>query len=168
MMTATIFAIHRRAFPEGERDLVAELADNLLSERSEPATLSLVAEKDEKLVGHVAFSPVYDGGSNCCLGYILAPLAVLPTYHNRSIGSTLVESGIARLAETGIDLFLVYGDPQYYGRFGFEQEAALSFVPPYELQYPFGWLALQRNGGRAGEQPVRLACVASLQHPQLW
>jgi len=159
--------VHLLAFQGTEAQSVAELASNLLSERSEPATVTLVAEIDGEVVGHVAFSPVYSGTTNKCLGYILAPLAVKPNYHNSGIGSKLVECGIERLSEMGVTLFLVYGDPKYYCRFGFGVEAASSFVPPYALQYPFGWLAILRNQGGVNEQ-VQLSCVESLRHPALW
>ena len=160
--------VHLRAFPEEEGRLIAELAGNLLSEESDPTTVTLVAEIDGEVVGHVAFSPVYAGGQKKCLGYILAPLAVKPKYHNSGIGSKLTKDGIARLSEMGINLFLVYGDPDYYGRFGFGAEAASGFVPPYELKYPFGWLAFLRSQGGGVEQPVQLSCVESLRTPELW
>lgn len=160
--------VHLQAFSEEESRLIAELADSLLSQKSEPATINLVAEMDGELVGHVAFSPVYAVGQKACLGYILAPLAVKQKCHNTGIGSKLVERGIARLSETGVNLFLVYGDPRYYGKFGFKAEAASSYVPPYELKYPFGWLAILRSQGGASEQAVQLSCVESLRNPELW
>jgi putative acetyltransferase len=160
--------IHLQAFPEGENHLIAELAGNLLSHESEPATVTLVAEMGGEVVGHVAFSPVYASVSKKCLGYILAPLAVKPEHHNKGIGSKLVEGGIARLSEMGVRLFLVYGDPKYYGRFGFGAEASSNFVPPFELKYPFGWLAILRSQGGSNEQAVQLSCVESLRNPALW
>jgi len=160
--------IHRQAFPEGEGDLIAELAGNLLGEESDPPTVTLVAEMAGELVGHVAFSPVYEAADKKCLGYILAPLAVKPRHHNRGIGSKLVEGGMARLSEEGVKLFLVYGDPRFYGRFGFRAEAASNFVPPFELKYPFGWLAIRRGLGDANEKAVQLSCVESLRNPAFW
>ncbi|MBU1191949.1 MAG: N-acetyltransferase [Gammaproteobacteria bacterium] len=160
--------IHLQSFPEEEGHLIAEFAGNLLSEESDPATVALVAEMGGEVVGHVAFSPVYGGVNSKCLGYILAPLAVKPRYRNTGIGTKLVEGGIARLSEMGVNLFLVYGDPKYYGRFGFGAEAASNFVPPYELKYPFGWLAILRSQEGSNEQAVQLSCVESLRNPALW
>ena len=160
--------VHLQAFPETESRQIADLAGRLLTERTDPETLSLVAETSDEVIGHVAFSPVYGGVEERCLGYLLAPLAVKPNCHGAGIGSQLVTEGIARLSASGIDLFLVYGDPNYYGRFGFVAEAALRFIAPYELKYPFGWLAMRRNGGHVPEEPVQLSCVASLRDPTLW
>jgi len=160
--------IYLQAFPEEQSHLVAELADSLLDEESDPATVTLVAEMGGEIVGHVDFSPVYAGGQKKCLGYILAPLAVKPKYHNMGIGSKLVEGGIARLSKMGINLFLVYGDPKYYDRFGFKAEAASIYLPPYNLKYPFGWLAMVRSQKGASEQVVQLSCLESLRNPELW
>lgn len=160
--------VHLQAFPENEGRQIAALADRLLREDSEPATVALVAEIGGEVVGHVAFSPVYAAGEKACLGYILAPLAVKPGFQNAGIGSELVEGGITRLSNMGIDLFLVYGDPRYYGKFGFKSEPALKFLPPYELKFPFGWLAILRSQGAAGEQAVQLSCVESLRNSELW
>ena len=160
--------IYLESFPEDESDLIAELAGNLLSEESNPEPVTLIAELDGEVAGHVAFSPVYASGEDKCLGYILAPLAVKPKYQKRGIGSKLVNGGISRLSERGINLFLVYGDPKYYGRFGFEAETASGFSPPCELQYPFGWLAILRGPGGSGEHTIQVSCVEPLRNPALW
>ena len=161
--------IHLQAFPEGEGESIAVLADNLLGEKSDPATFSLVAEMDGDVVGHVAFSPVYVRFDNRFLGYILAPLAVAPRHHKIGIGSQLVKSGIARVAALDANMLFVYGDPNYYGQFGFGGRAAMNFEPPYRLEYPSGWLGkmLQVSIGE-NTRPVRLSCVASLRDPTLW
>ena len=45
----------------------------------------------------------------------------------------------------GVNVVFVYGDPKYYGKFGFSAEVASAYSPPYELQYPFGWQAVALN-----------------------
>ena len=131
----------RRSFDAEERELVSELAGRLLREESDPATIPLVAESGGKVVGYVAFSPVTFAGSERMRGYILAPLAVIPDHQGRGVGTQLVEYGMARLRRDGVNVLLVYGDPSYYGRFGFRAEAAVHYVPPYALRYPHGWQA---------------------------
>jgi len=160
--------VHLRAFPEEERQMVAALAINLLSEETSPETIALVAEIDGKVAGHVAFSPVTIENNESWNGYILAPLGVKPEYQKRRIGSELIENGIDRLTRAGINILFVYGDPKYYCRYGFTADSASNFLPPYELQYPFGWQALVLNEGGSSNTAFSVSCVASLCDPRLW
>lgn len=163
-----VHSVHWSAFDEGERELVAKLAVNLLSEESTPAVISLVAETEGDIVGHVAFSPLTFHDDPDLQGYILAPLAVKPEHQRRHVGSSLIESGMQQLSDIGADVVLVYGDPKYYGRFGFSVEAAERFVPPYKLEFPFGWqgIAITDQGKRTS--PTEIECVRSLCDPAMW
>ena len=160
--------VHLQAFSDNEKQMVATLAIHLLSEETSPATFALVAETDGAVVGHIAFSPVTINSNKNWQGYILAPLGVKPEYQKRRIGSQLIENGIARLSKQKVNILFVYGDPKYYGKFGFKAETATQYLPPYELLYPFGWQALVLNHEESPEQAVKLSCVASLQDPALW
>ena len=164
-----IHRVHWSAFAEDERALVAELAVELMDEQVVPPVLSLVAHDEGRVVGHVAFSPVSVEGEGGFQGYLLGPLGVLPELQKRRVGSSLVERGIEQLTQAGVDVILVYGDPKYYGRFGFTVEAAGRYVPPYELQYPFGWQAIAlKDVGGGGTQPIKIECVQCLCDPALW
>lgn len=161
--------VHRRAFPDSENQLVARLAVNLLDEKTNPETFSLIAEVDKKMVGHIGFSPLFIESNQSWIGYILAPLAVIPGYQKRGIGSKLIHAGIQQLADQGVNRLFVYGDPDYYGRFGFESEAAFGFLPPYPLEYSFAWQAMALNPLELINNNVYpLICVESLRDPKLW
>jgi putative acetyltransferase len=160
--------VHFSAFPQGEGDIVSRLAVNLLSEEAAPPVISLVAEADDIVVAHVAFSPVRMRETQEFIGYILAPLAVSPDHQKRSIGSCLIKSGIERLAETGPDILFVYGDPEFYGRFGFRVDVAECYIPPYRLQYPFGWQGMALRHFEARRTTADISCVSSLSNPALW
>ena len=79
-----------------------------------------------------------------------------------------MENGIEQLANNGANVLLVYGDPKYYGKFGFKPETAAHYLPPYELQYPFGWQAIVLRNGVPHERAVKISCVAPLRDPELW
>ena len=160
--------VHLSAFPVGEGEVISKLAVDLLSEETDPPILSLVTEVDGAVVGHVAISPVTAQGTKEFLGYILAPLAVRPDYQKRGIGSRLIKSGMERLSGMDSKILLVYGDPKYYGKFGFSTEAAERYVPPYPLQYSFGWQGMALRDLSRRSQDVRIACVSSLCDPALW
>lgn len=84
--------------------------------------LSLVAEVDGRVVGHILFSPAVleleEGGELSGMG--LAPVAVLPDWQNQGIGSDLVTAGLAILGGSPCPFVIVLGHPDYYPRFGFE------------------------------------------------
>ena len=94
-------------------------------------TLSLVAELDGVIVGHVAFSPVTvsDGSAGW---YGLGPISVDPAQQGKGIGGSLVREGLQRLKALGATGCVLLGDPAYYGRFGFEADPKLTLdgVPP--------------------------------------
>jgi putative acetyltransferase len=160
--------VHLCAFHEGESEIVSKLAINLLSEKTTPQTISLVAETDGAIVGHVAFSPVLIDNNENFQGYILAPLGVKPDYQKRRIGSKLIEYGMQRLSDMGVNVVFVYGDPKYYGRFGFSADAAHQYTTPYNLQHPFGWQAIVLKECDIEKPPVAITCVTSLCDPKLW
>ena len=82
-------------------------------------TLSLVAESEGKIVGHIAFSPVTVGDSAKLNAIGLGPMAVLPECQRQGIGSRLIKEGRTRLRDDGHRIVVVLGHPDYYPRFGF-------------------------------------------------
>jgi len=84
--------------------------------------LSLVAIRKKRLVGHILFSPAtLETGDKVITGMGLAPMAVLPGYQRKGIGSVLVRAGLALLFhERQCPFVVVLGHPEYYPRFGFE------------------------------------------------
>ena len=90
-------------------------------------SISLVAESDSRLLGHVAFSPVTisDGSRHW---YGLGPLAVAPEYQRHGIGQALVGRGLAMLRQRNASGCVVFGDPNYYGRFGFARDPGMIFA----------------------------------------
>jgi predicted N-acetyltransferase YhbS/RimJ/RimL family protein N-acetyltransferase len=111
---AAIHAVVAAAFPT---DAEARLVDAL---RADPDAwlpdLSVVAERDGDVVGHVLVSQVHLGDLPV-LG--LAPLAVHPDHQRGGVGAALVHEALARAEVAGGPLVVVLGDPAYYGRFGF-------------------------------------------------
>lgn len=87
-------------------------------------TVSLVAEREDRVVGHIAFSPVSmsEGTENW---YGLGPVSVLPEYQRRGIGGALIEEGLARLKRLGARGCCLVGEPGYYGKFGFRSPRGL-------------------------------------------
>lgn len=113
---AAVHRVNRLAFNRVDE---ANLVDALRA-RARPH-ISLVAESEaHEILGHIFFSPVLiesEDSSFTALG--LAPMAVLPEYQNRGIGSELVRRGLDACESIGHDVVVVLGHPEYYPRFGF-------------------------------------------------
>ncbi len=93
--------------------------------------VSLVAEIEGRVVGHIAFSPVTISGHSCDW-YGLGPISVLPDFQKQGIGKSLVREGLRLLRASGAKGCALVGDPGYYKRFGFRNlpDLILEGVPP--------------------------------------
>jgi putative acetyltransferase len=114
----------------GSASIVELVADIRRSEHFVPE-LSLVAEREGTVVGHVMIShaEVHDGGRRERIA-MLSPLAVAPAEQRRGIGSLLVGAVTARAAELGARVVVLEGSPHYYGRLGFGPAADLGLTLP--------------------------------------
>ena len=150
-----IHALLEAAFGQpAEADLVQRLrADGDL-------VLSLAAD-DGNLVGHIAFSRLALPDAPSLRACALAPLAVLPQRQRHGIGSDLVREALKRLEEDGMDLVLVLGEPDYYGRFGFTPDLAKRLETPYDGPY-LQALALSESGKAAHGPAVYAGAFAEL------
>ncbi len=94
-------------------------------------TVSLVAELDGRVIGHIAFSPVTisDGTRNW---YGLGPVSVLPPHQRQGIGKALIREGFTRLKDRKAQGCCLVGHPEYYRKFGFKNMPGLVLagVPP--------------------------------------
>lgn len=86
--------------------------------------VSLVAESSDRVVGHVAASPItITDGTPDWFG--LGPVSVLPTHQRRGIGTALVHAALQRLRDRGAAGCVVFGHAAYYPRFGFARDPQL-------------------------------------------
>jgi putative acetyltransferase len=117
---AAIRAVNEAAFggPD-EADLVDKLRGN------EHALISLVAELERVIVGHIMFSRMWiDSSPGWVSAVALAPVAVLPEHQRTGIGGLLIQHGLVLLRGRGEKIVLVIGHPSYYPRFGFSSDKA--------------------------------------------
>jgi len=123
---AAIRQITKAAFASMEysSQTEAEIVDALRD--ADVLTVSLVAIKDGAVIGHVAFSPVAINGEDKGW-YGLGPVSVEPGHQKEGIGGKLIREGLSRLTDIGAKGCVVLGDPAYYKRFGFENDANLIF-----------------------------------------
>jgi putative acetyltransferase len=121
----------------------ADLIDRLRVDGA--VLLSLVAEFDGQIVGHILFSRMTVETAHGSIAAVsLAPMAVLPDHQGRQVGSQLVRLGLSRLRDLGERIVIVLGHEHYYPRFGFSSEQARCLVSPFP---PAALMALELSEG---------------------
>lgn len=131
---AAVHELNRRAFAQAaEADLVDALR------RNASPHLSLVAEAQDRIIGHIFFSPVdifpvqavSQAAPISVMG--LAPMAVHPERQQQGIGSKLVREGLQACRRMGVQAVVVLGHPAYYPRFGFQPATAFGLRSEYDV-----------------------------------
>ena len=140
----TYEAFRNKPFADGdEHELVGVLRD------SGALAVSLVADLDGSIIGHVAFSPatVADGSAGW---YALGPASVLPEFQGAGVGSALITEGIQQIETLGARGCILTGNRNYYARFGFK--SAPELAPSNE---PAEYFMIRIMGGSEPQGPFR-------------
>ena len=138
---SVIRTIHEAAFGSPDE---TDLVDKLRADGH--ALISLVAEHDAGLVGHILFSRMWIKRRTGALvsAVALAPVAVLPEHQRRGIGGRLVRFGLELLRGRGERIAIVVGHPDYYPRFGFSTEKAQWLEGPFPKE---AFMAIELSTG---------------------
>jgi len=156
-----ILGLYPQAFPEEElRPLVTALLDP-----GEPV-LSLIAERDGEIIGHVCFTRCGISGENVPLA-LLGPLLVSAGHQKQGVGGALIREGNALMANDGVCRVLVLGDPAYYGRFGFTEESWIETPFPIPVEWQPAWQSLPLDGEKLAISGV-LYVPSPWRDPALW
>ena len=120
--------VHLAAF---ETDSEANLVDALRKTGIE--LISLVAEENKAIVGHILFSPVTIDGDSRARIIGLAPMAVLPNWQRKGVGTKLINEGLRACEQAGYEIAVVLGHPHYYPRFGFLPSVKFGITSEYDV-----------------------------------
>lgn len=127
---SSVREVNERAF---ERTAEADLVEVL--RYATETHLSLLAEEEGSVIGHIFFSSVKvasASGLNANL-FGLAPMAVLPERQRQGIGANLVRKGLQACRESGCHAVVVLGHPEYYPRFGFQPAHIFGLRSEYDV-----------------------------------
>ncbi len=127
-----IYAVVKSAFESAEHSDGNEqdLVNALRTGAAYVPELSLVAEVDGKIVGHIMFTKAHVGEHTVLA---LAPLSVLPGYQRRGIGTVLVTQGHKIAKKLGYGYSVVLGSEKYYPRLGYVTAQTYGILPPFEV-----------------------------------
>jgi putative acetyltransferase len=138
---------------QGEAEMVRMI------EAEGDALVSLVAERDGAIVGHVLFSRMdveVDGAALSGAG--LAPVSVAPSSQGQGIGDALIRAGLEALRRQGVAISFVLGHEGYYPRFGYSPDLAARFASPFAGPHFMAMMldsdAAWPLGGRADYAPA--------------
>jgi len=163
-----ILFVERMAFGH---DKEAELVRELLYDPSAKPILSLLAFKDNKVVGHVLFTTAHlDKRQDAVSVAILAPLAIVPDAQRQGVGGKLIERGLQLLSKSGVDLVFVLGHPEYYPRHGFEPAGKLGFEAPYPIpdEQADAWMVKALQPGIIDSVSGKVICADTFNRPEHW
>jgi putative acetyltransferase len=124
-----IYELQEAAFGRNDESL---LIDRLRAEKGFEAPMSLVADEDGALIGHVLFTHLQLAAGNRSLrAAALGPVGVHPDHQRKGVADRLVRYGLEYLKKEGYEAAVVLGDPAYYGRFGFSAQTATPIICSY-------------------------------------
>ena len=124
----TVHSVNTAAFGTS---VEADLVDALRAKNR--SVISIVAEIDDAVIGHIMFSPVLLAGHADLTIMGLGPMAVAPERQRKGIGSALIRAGLKRCEELGCDAVVVVGHAEYYPRFGFVPSARYALRSEYDV-----------------------------------
>jgi len=165
-----VLLVEKAAFGTEEGQEIADLVNALLSDPSAMPILSLIAIKDNQVIGHILFTKAIIDSNHSISAVILAPLAVIPAAQSQGVGSQLINEGLKCLSESGIDLVFVLGHPDYYPRYGFKPASILGFDAPYPIlqEHEDAWMVRELRSGVIGSVSGKVQCCNVLNQPEHW
>ena len=108
----------------------AELVKSIRKEPSYSSYFEVIAEKEGKIIGHGLLSECYIGKTVC---QALAPLSVSPSHQKKGIGQEIIRALEDRSEKHDFPGIIILGDPDYYGRFGYQKAVDYQIKAPFEV-----------------------------------
>jgi putative acetyltransferase len=151
---------------QSEGTLIGNLACELMTETDKKDLYGFVAIEHEKIIGCIFFSRLTFDSGICA--FILSPVAVHTDHQGKGVGQQLINYGIKRLKEDGVELVMTYGDLNFYSKVGFNPIKEEIVKAPFQLTYPQGWLGQSLISNSVEPIAGHSSCVKALSKPEYW
>lgn len=125
-----IYEVNKLAF---QQEYESKLIEKIRKSENFIPELSIVAQIDDRIVGHILFSKIKIIGDSEYESLALAPMAVIPEYQKQGIGGKLIKKGLEVAKELGFDSVIVLGHKDYYPKFGFQKASKWNIKCPFEV-----------------------------------
>jgi predicted N-acetyltransferase YhbS len=150
-----------------EGALIGGLVRDLMARTPERDLRVVVAEEDGGLVGAVLSTRLAFDEDNRTV-FVLGPVAVATARQRQGIGQRMLVHALGRLRDSGVDVAVTYGDPDYYAKVGFRPMTEIFAAAPFRLQHPEGWLGRSLTDAEMTPLKGRSRCVDALNDPVFW
>jgi predicted N-acetyltransferase YhbS len=147
---ARVFDLTQKAFANLEisEHMEGKLVENLRKAITFIEDLSLVAELEGQVVGHILFTPIrIENGQERFESLVLAPVSVLPEFQKIGIGSQLILAGHRKAKELGYNSVILLGHPEYYPPFGYKPASTWGIKTKIELPSDDVFMAVELTDG---------------------
>jgi putative acetyltransferase len=151
---------------QSEGILIGNLAYELMTETDPQDLYGFVAIEQEKIIGCIFFSRLtFESDIDA---FILSPVAIHTDHQGKGIGQQLINYGIKRLKDAGVELVMTYGDINFYAKVGFNPIKKEIVKAPLQLTYPEGWLGQSLISNAVDPVVGQSFCVKALNKPEYW
>ncbi|WP_087504165.1 GNAT family N-acetyltransferase [Neiella marina] len=151
---------------EAEGQLISNLVKDLIGTTNAAELAGFVALDGDEHVGAIFFTPLTF--QRPIQAFLLSPVAVKTSYQGQGVGQQLIKFGIEQLQQQGAELLITYGDPNFYGKTGFQPLAETIIQAPLLLSYPHGWLGQSLVSDTMPTIAGKPSCVPALNNPIYW
>lgn len=151
---------------QSEGILIGNLAHDLIMKTDQKDLYGFVATEHGEIIGCIFFSRLtFESGVNA---FVLSPVAVHSDHQGKGIGQQLIQFGIEKLKDEGVELVMTYGDIKFYSKVGFKPISEDVVKAPLKLTYPEGWIGQSLVDDTVAPIAGHSSCVEALNKPEYW
>ncbi|USD67084.1 N-acetyltransferase [Vibrio sp. SCSIO 43136] len=149
-----------------EGAMIGKLAHDLLVTTDIEDLNCFTAKQGDEICGAVIFTTLKsECGTNAAL---LSPMAVATKCQGQGVGQELISFALEIMKAVGTKLVVTYGDPQFYGKVGFEALDEAQIQAPHKLSHPHGWIGQSLDAGTALTLSGKTQCAPALDDAKFW